>query len=212
MSDTAAMHRRFSVGLTGGIGSGKSTVAAMFASRGAAVIDTDLIAHQLTAPEGIALPEIRSQFGERFITDGGAMDRAKMRAHVFSDSSAKTRLESILHPLIRMETERAAVEVEGIYLMFVVPLLVESGTWKQRVSRVLTVDCDEQTRIRRVTTRSGLPEHQIRAIMATQASRQQRLAAADDVIDNDGDMRTLVPQVERLHAAYAALAAENYRP
>jgi dephospho-CoA kinase len=195
--------------LTGGIGSGKSTVAGMFAALGAAVIDTDLIAHQLTAPEGVALPEIRAGFGDAFITEQGAMDRAKMRACIFSDPAAKARLESILHPLIRIETERAAAHAEGAYLMFVVPLLVESGTWKQRVSRVLVVDCDEQTQIRRVTTRNGLPEPQVRAIMATQASRQQRLAAADDVIDNDGDIVTLPPQVERLHASYAALATKN---
>jgi dephospho-CoA kinase len=132
-----------------------------------------------------------------------------MRACVFSDPTAKVRLESILHPLIRTETEHAAHQAKGAYLMFVVPLLVESGTWKQRISRVLIVDCDEQTQIRRVTSRSGLPEQQIRAIMATQASRQQRLAVADDVIDNDGDVATLRPQVERLHASYASLAAKN---
>jgi dephospho-CoA kinase len=211
MSDTTASRGRFSVGLTGGIGSGKSTVAGIFAAHGAAIIDTDLIAHQLTAPEGVALPEIRARFGDAFITKRGAMDRAKMRAYVFSDPAAKARLESILHPLVRMETERAAAQAEGAYLMFVVPLLVESGTWKQRVSRVLVVDCDEQTQIRRVTTRNGLPEQQIRAIMATQASRQQRLAVADDVIDNDGDVPTLTPQVERLHTSYAALAAKKNR-
>lgn len=211
MSNATALRSRFSIGLTGGIGSGKSTVAGMFGARGAAIIDTDLIAHQLTEPEGGALPEIRAQFGNAFITERGAMDRAKMRACVFSDPAAKMRLESILHPLIRMETERAAAQAGGVYLMFVVPLLVESGTWKQRVSRVLVVDCDEQTQIRRVTSRSGLPEQQVRAIMATQASRRQRLAVADDVIDNNGDVLTLEPQVERLHASYAALAAKNYR-
>jgi dephospho-CoA kinase len=207
MFDTRPSRSRFSVGLTGGIGSGKSTVADMFAVRGAAVVDTDQIAHLLTAEGGVAIPEIRTQFGDAFLTDRGALDRAKMRAYVFSDPVAKARLESILHPLIRTETERAAADAKGAYLVFVVPLLVESGTWKQRVSRVLVVDCDEQTQVRRVTSRSGLPEQQIRAIMATQASRQQRLAVADDVIVNDGDVLALEPQVARLHATYTALAA-----
>jgi len=211
MSDAMPSRGRFSVGLTGGIGGGKSTVADMFAVRGASVVDTDHIAHLLTMEGGVAIPEIRAQFGEAFLTDLGAMDRAKMRAHVFSDPVGKARLEAILHPLIRTETERAANEATGAYLMFVVPLLVESGTWKHRVSRVLVVDCDEQTQIRRVMTRNGLPEQQVRAIMATQASRQQRLAVADDVIINEGGLSALEPQVARLHAAYAALAATGDR-
>lgn len=197
------------MGLTGGIGSGKTTVADMFAARGAAIIDTDQIAHALTRPDGLAIPEIRAQFGEGFLTPDGAMDRARMRAHVFSEPAAKARLESILHPLIRSETERAAQHAQGDYLMFVVPLLVESGTWQQRVSRVLVVDCTEQTQIRRVMFRSGLPEAQVRAIMAAQATRTERLAAADDVIDNDGDALALLPQVDRLHALYLSLAVPN---
>lgn len=200
---------RFSVGLTGGIGSGKTTVADMFAVRGASIIDTDRIAHQLTAPGGMAIPEIRAQFGDAFLTSEGAMDRAKMRDYVFAEPTAKARLESILHPLIRIETERAAAEAQGKYLMFAVPLLVESGSWKQRVSRVLVIDCAEETQVRRVMSRSGLDAAQVRAIMAAQASRQQRLAAADDVIDNDGDVVTLVPQVDRLHALYLALAEQH---
>ncbi len=206
---TEAVKRRFSVGLTGGIGSGKSTVADMFSARGAAIIDTDEIAHRLTGPEGAAIQAIREQFGESFLMANGAMNRTRMRDHVFAESAAKARLEAILHPLIRVETERAAECAEGAYLMFVVPLLVESGSWRQRVSRVLVVDCSEQTQITRVVSRSSLPEAQVRAIMATQASRAERLAAADDVIDNDGDVPTLVPQVDRLHAAYLALAAAN---
>ncbi len=200
--------RRFSVGLTGGIGSGKTTVADMFAARGAAMVDTDRIAHQLTASRGLAIPEIRAQFGDAFVTADGAMDRARMRAHVFSEPDAKTRLEAILHPLIRIETERAAAQVQGAYLLFVVPLLVESGSWRQRVSRVLVVDCAEETQVRRVMSRSGLAESQVRAIMATQAARSERLTAADDVIDNDGDAMALVPQIDRLHALYASLATQ----
>ncbi|HZW20058.1 dephospho-CoA kinase [Noviherbaspirillum sp.] len=201
--------RRFTVGLTGGIGSGKTTVADMLAARGASVIDTDQIAHALTAPGGAAIPEIRAQFGDAFLTPEGAMDRAKMRAYVFAEPAAKARLEAILHPLIRIETERAAEAASGAYVVFAVPLLVESGSWKQRVSRVLVVDCAEETQVRRVMSRSGLPEQQIRAIMAAQVSRQERLAAADDVIDNDGDVMALVPQVDKIHALYTALSASD---
>jgi len=197
---------RFSVGLTGGIGSGKSTVADLLAARGAAVIDTDVIAHQLTAPGGLAMPAIRAQFGDAFVRADGALDRAQMRTQVFSSADAKARLEAILHPLIRSETERVAATAQGAYLLFVVPLLVESGSWRQRVARVLVVDCSEATQLQRVMRRNGLPEAQVRAIMAAQATRAQRLAAADDVVDNEGDPRALAPQVERLHALYASLA------
>lgn len=209
MAGTEAPVRRFSVGLTGGIGSGKTTVADMLAARGATVIDTDRIAHQLAAPGGLAIPEIRAQFGEAFLAADSAMDRAKMREYVFAEPGAKARLEAILHPLIRIEAERAAEQAQGAYLVFVVPLLVESETWRQRVSRVLVVDCPEQVQIQRVISRSGLSEPQVRAIMAAQASRQERLAAADDVINNDGDTLALVPQVDRLHAFYASLAAKD---
>ena len=209
MSSSAFPAHRFSVGLTGGIGSGKTTVADMLAARGAAVVDTDLIAHRLTTPDGLAIPAIRAQFGDAFLNTDGAMDRAKMRAHVFAEPSAKARLESILHPLIRIETEREAAQAQGGYLVFVVPLLVESGSWRERVSRVLVVDCMEETQIRRVMQRSGLTESQVRAIMAAQVPRQKRLVAADDVINNDHDALALVPQVDRLHALYVSLAAGN---
>jgi dephospho-CoA kinase len=206
MSNTVRSAGRFSIGLTGGIGSGKTTVADMFAARGAAVIDTDQIAHRLTAPGGAAIAEIRAQFGDAFLTDDGAMDRAKVREYVFAEPAAKTRLESILHPLIRIETERAAAQAQGIYLIFVVPLLVESGSWKQRASRVLVVDCPEELQVKRVMNRSGLTESQVRAIMAAQVSRQARLAVADDIVTNDGNHVALELQVERLHALYASLA------
>lgn len=196
----------FSVGLTGGIGSGKTTVANMFSARGASIIDTDSIAHVLTAPGGAAMPAIQAEFGAPFVTEEGSMDRARMRQYVFAEPTAKARLEAILHPLIRIETERAAAEAKGSYSIFVVPLLVESRGWKQRVSRVLVVDCSEETQIRRVISRSGIPEAQVRAIMAAQASRAERLAAADDVIVNDGDTLELVPEVDRLHAMYLGLA------
>jgi dephospho-CoA kinase len=197
---------RFAIGLTGGIGCGKSTVADMFAARGAAVIDTDMIAHQLTAADGAAIPAIRSQFGDDFITSAGALDRNRMREKAFSDPAAKRQLESILHPLIRTAAEQAAQELPGDYLLFVVPLLIESGNWKRRVERVLVVDCQHQTQIARVMRRSGLTEQQVLAIMQAQVSREARLAVADDVIVNDGEAAVLVPQVDRLHAQYLAAA------
>jgi dephospho-CoA kinase len=178
----------------------------MFAALGATLIDTDRIAHQLTAPGGLAMPAIAAQFGQEFIGADGAMDRARMRAAVFSEPAAKRRLEAILHPLIRIETERAAAEAQGAYRIFVVPLLVESGKWKERVSRVLVVDCPEDLQVSRVIARNGLAEDQVRAIMAAQASRQARLDAADDVIVNDAGIAQLTPQVERLHALYREMA------
>jgi dephospho-CoA kinase len=201
------MSRRFSVGLTGGIGSGKSTVAELFAAQGAAIVDTDLIAHQLTAPQGLAMPHIRTLFGDDYVMADGAMDRQKMRAAVFADPTAKAKLEAILHPLIRSETERTAAEAQGPYLLFVVPLLVESRVWQQRVSRVLVIDCPEEIQIRRVMQRNGFSEEQVRAIMATQAPRATRLAAADDVIVNDGvDASALQNAVSALHQRYLTLA------
>lgn len=198
----------FTVGLTGGIGSGKTTVANMFAARGAAIIDTDQIAHELTRPGGIAIPAIAAQFGSDFIASTGALDRARMRDAVFADPAAKRRLEAILHPLIRSECERAAQQAQGPYLILVVPLLVESGNWKQRVSRVLVVDCPEQQQIMRVMDRNGLSEAQVRAIMTSQATREQRLAAADDVLSNTEETAALEPQVERLHALYCHMARQ----
>jgi dephospho-CoA kinase len=201
----------FSIGLTGGIGSGKSTVADMFAAHGATIIDTDLIAHQVTAPHGAAMEAIRAQFGDEYVLPSGAMDRRKMRELVFADPSAKIQLENILHPLIGAETEIAVARAQGCYLMFVVPLLVESGTWRQRVSRVLVVDCPEDMQIRRVSKRNGFDELQVRAIMSAQVPRSVRLAAADDVIVNDRETSALVPQVDRLHALYSTLAKTNAR-
>ncbi|MDY7573561.1 dephospho-CoA kinase [Actimicrobium sp. CCI2.3] len=204
---TVAGSGDFSVGLTGGIGSGKSTVADLFAERGVTLIDADLIAHHLTEPGGTALPAIARSFGTQFLQADGAMNRAMMRDRVFSDPVAKKNLEAILHPLIRQEVARAAAQATGLYTLFVVPLLVESGHWRERVTRILVVDCPEKLQIARVMQRNGLTEEQVHAIMATQATRAQRHAAADDLICNDGDTAALVPQVERLHALYCALAA-----
>jgi dephospho-CoA kinase len=198
---------RLSIGLTGGIGCGKTTVADLFAARGASVIDTDQIAHSLTAPQGAAMPALVQEFGADFATPEGALDRAKMRALVFADPGARTRLEAILHPRIREATAAAALLATGPYLIFVVPLLIESGTWRERVARVLAIDCPEEVQVARVMARSGLPESQVRAIMAAQVTRAQRQAAADDIILNDDGLDALLPQVERLHAFYLDEAA-----
>ena len=195
-------HLAFSVGLTGGIGCGKSTVADMFAALGASVIDTDQIAHALTAPHGAAMPALLAEFGDGFATHEGALDRAKMRALVFSDAAARARLEAILHPRIRDATAAAAAIASGDYVIFVVPLLIESGTWRERVTRVLAIDCPEELQVARVMARSGLAESQVRAIMAAQVTREQRRAAADDIIVNDDGLDALKPQVEILHAMY----------
>lgn len=202
-----AQRKLFTVGLTGGIGSGKSTVADQFAALGASVVDTDQIAHALTAPHGAAMPALLEEFGAEFATPEGALDRAKMRQLVFSDAGARTRLETILHPKIRDATAAAAAIATGPYVILVVPLLVESGSWAERVDRVLVVDCPETVQIRRVMSRNNLPEAQVRAIMAAQASRGQRLAAADDVILNDDGIELLAPQISQMHAFYLENAA-----
>lgn len=202
-----ARRKLFTVGLTGGIGSGKSTVADQFAALGASVVDTDQIAHALTAPHGAAMPALLEEFGAEFATPEGALDRAKMRQLVFSDAGARGRLETILHPKIRDATAAAAAIATGPYVILVVPLLVESGSWAERVDRVLVVDCPETVQIRRVMSRNNLTEAQVRAIMAAQASRGQRLAAADDVILNDDGIELLAPQISQMHAFYLENAA-----
>jgi dephospho-CoA kinase len=203
---TPASPPRFAVGLTGGIGSGKSTVAELFAARGAAIIDTDLIAHQVTAPGGSAIEALRDAFGEEFITAQGALDRDRMRALVFTDHAARGRLEAILHPLIRTEAERMAAEAGGEYTIFVVPLLTESSNWRQRTARILVVDCDEETQIARVMRRNQLSSEQVKAIIAAQAPREQRLSIADDIIENNSDSAALQAHVDRLHALYCGLS------
>jgi dephospho-CoA kinase len=202
----AAHKLAFSVGLTGGIGCGKTTVADMFAELGASTIDTDQIAHALTAPHGAAMPALLAEFGDGFATPEGALDRAKMRALVFSVATARARLEAILHPKIRDATAAAAAIAGGAYVIFVVPLLIESGSWRERVTRILAIDCPEEIQVARVMARSGLAEAQVRAIMAAQVTREQRRAAADDIIVNDDGIEALRPQVEILHAMYLSLS------
>lgn len=196
----------FSVGLTGGIGCGKSTVADLFAARGATIVDTDVIAHALTAPHGAAMPAIVAEFGPDFAQPDGALDRARMRTLVFSDASARARLEAILHPRIRAATEAAGQAATGTYVIYVVPLLIESGSWRERVTRVLAIDCSEDTQIARVMQRSHLSADEVRAIMATQVTRTRRLAEADDVVDNDAGLDALQKQVQALHERYLALS------
>ncbi len=176
------------LGLTGGIGSGKSTVARMLASLGAAVIDADANARSVTAAGGAAIAPIAAEFGAAFITPGGALDRDAMRALAYADSSAKKRLEAIIHPLVGQEAARqtgAALAAGHHCIVFDIPLLVESGRWRQQLDRILVIDCTEQTQIERVVARSGLTPDAVARIIAAQASRGQRLAAADTVIFND---------------------------
>jgi dephospho-CoA kinase len=204
---TGASAGKFSVGLTGGIGSGKSVVAARFAELGASIVDTDRIAHGMTVAGGPAMPALLAEFGPEFADASGAMDRARMRALVFSDATAKSRLEAILHPLIRAAAEAAGAAATGPYVIYDVPLLVESGTWRSRVQRVLVVDCPEAVQVARVMARNKMPASQVQAIMAAQAPRSTRLAAADDIINNEGDLAALEPQIARLHDLYLAFSA-----
>jgi dephospho-CoA kinase len=198
------------VGLTGGIGSGKTTVEKLFAELGAAVVDTDVIAHELTDPGGDAMPALAAAFGKGVLAADGSLDRPAMRSLVFADADARRRLEGVLHPLIRARSDercRQALAVGAPYVILTVPLLVESGDYRQRVDRVLVVDCDDDIRIARVAARSGLARTEIERIMAAQASRDARLTAADDIIDNDGAEDRLTDQVARLHRQYVRLAA-----
>lgn len=203
------MRRPFVVGLTGGIGSGKSAVADGFAALGAAVVDTDLIAHQLTAAGGGAIEALRDAFGNAAISETGALDRVAMRERVFADPSERQRLERILHPMIRRESDRQCGLAEAPYVVLVVPLLIESGGYVGRCDRICVVDVPEQLQIERVLRRSGLSSDRIRSIMAAQASRETRRAAADDIIDNSGDLTDLRSRVETLHRLYLALAAKS---
>ena len=199
----------YTVGLTGGIGSGKSAVAGLFAGLSVAVVDTDEIAHELTRPGGEAIAAIRAAFGDQALARNGALDRTAMRKLAFGDARARTRLEAILHPMIRAESSRRLERAAGPYAILVIPLLVESGVDRSRTPRVLVVDCPEASQLERVMRRSGLPEAEVRAILAAQATRAQRLAAADDVIDNGGAPQALEGQVARLHEKYLTLARES---
>lgn len=199
----------YTVGLTGGIGSGKSAVAALFAKLGIAVIDTDEIARELTRAGGAAIEPIRSAFGSGLIGADGALDRTRMRKLVFADPAQKRKLEAVLHPLIRKESARRVESSGGPYAILVVPLLAEGGVDRSRYQRVLVVDCSEAQQIERVMRRSGLSENEVRDILASQATREERLAIADDVIDNRGDPEALERRVSSLNEKYITLARDS---
>lgn len=199
----------FQVGLTGGIGSGKSKVADLLAQWGAAVVDTDAIAHELTAPGGQAMEPIRQAFGDQVVAPDGSLNRAVMREQVFANPQARKTLEAILHPMIGSVTRQRAQQAQGCYLVYVVPLLVESGNWRDRLDRICVVDCDPETQIQRVQARSGLTREAVERIMKAQASRQTRLQAATDVIVNDGStsLDLLVQRTQAMHQAWCQAAA-----
>ncbi len=199
----------FVVGLTGGIGSGKSAASDAFAACGASVVDTDVIAHALTGPDGDAMPAIRDVFGPDVVTADGRLDRVRMRDLAFRDGTARKRLEAILHPRIRQVAAARVEAAPGPYVVLVVPLLVESGDYRNRVDRVVVVDVPETVQIARTMARSGLDRDQVVQILAAQASREARLAAADDVIDNAGERAALRAQVEALHADYLARSSRQ---
>jgi len=207
-TEPAIEARIFRIGLTGGIGSGKTTVAERFQRLGAALVDTDVIAHRLTAPRGEAIEAIRLRFGDEMIAADGSLDRAAMRALVFAKPDARRVLESVLHPMIgavARDEVAAAARAGAHYVILAIPLLVESGNARDRVERVLVVDCPEEVQVARVARRSGLAPAQVEAIIRAQASRAQRLQAAQDVIDNGGDESRLDAQVQPLHERYVSL-------
>jgi len=192
------------IGLTGGIASGKSTVADMFAELAVPVIDTDLIARDVVAPGEPALDDIRHEFGDEVFDDKGSLDRGAMRRIVFADNDARERLQVILHPRIQAVTYEQAASAGGRYQLIVVPLLTESPI-RGFVDRILVVDCEESTQIRRLMARDGESEGQARRILAAQASREERLKIADDVVRNDGDLSATLQQVQDLHHRYLAM-------
>lgn len=195
------------VGLTGGIGSGKTTVAELFRRAGAGIVDTDEIAHELTAPDGAAIPAVVEAFGPESVAPDGRMDRAAMRRRVFADPQARERLEAILHPLIRARSAELVANCRTPYALLVVPLLLDRGERRGDVRRVLVVDCPESLQVERVMRRSGLSENEVRAIVDAQIGRADRLARADDVISNDGDLVALERRVAELDRRYRELAS-----
>jgi dephospho-CoA kinase len=202
----------FSVGLTGGVGSGKSTVGEMLARRGAGIVDADAIARELTQAGGAAIDAVRAAFGDAVIAADGSLDRSRMRARAFADPGDRARLEGILHPLIRATSNRRAGELAAAgrpYVVFVIPLLVESGDARGRFDRILVVDCSEATQIARARQRPGIDADVARAILAAQATRARRLEAADDVLFNEAPLDEIDARVEILHRRYAELAAAS---
>ncbi len=203
----SAAKQRLCVGLTGGIGSGKSVVSKLFGNLGAYIIDTDEIAHQLTQAGGGAIIEITRVFGPDSLDTAGALDRAKMRKLIFSDSEAKKRLEALIHPLIRLRVQEAFDSVnDAPYVVLVVPLLLQSPAYMKWVQRILVVDCPEDQQIERVMQRSNLSEVEVRSILSQQSSRAERLSKATDLIHNDGSLAQLEKQVHALHQVYFSIS------
>ncbi len=194
------------IGLTGGIGCGKSSVARVFAALGAAVIDTDEIAHRLTAKGAPALATIIEQFGSSYLLPDGNLDRARLRKQVFSDHASKEKLEKLLHPLIKQQVISEMAEAQGPYLVLVIPLFFETGAYRDLVDRVLVVDCDENQQISRTMSRSRFSADEVRTIIAQQAPREERIKQADDILSNRGDPADLEKHGEDLHRHYLALA------
>ena len=197
------------IGLTGGIGSGKSVVARLLEKEGAVIIDTDKIAHQITAPDGQAMTQIKTKFGNAFINADGSLNRVAMRELVFNNSDAKTQLEGITHPLIQQETERLAQEAaknNPPYIIFMVPLLIESGRWLNqnppKIDYLVVVDCPKELQIQRVVQRNEIDPKLIEKIIATQTSREKRLEVADYVIDNSANLESLEKQCQELHQQF----------
>jgi dephospho-CoA kinase len=197
------------IGLTGGIGSGKTSAAKFFAAEGVAIIDADTIAHELTGAQGSAIPNIKEYFGGNFITEGGKLDREKMRSRIFSDINSRNKLEGILHPLIQTEIMHRIETASSPYIIIVVPLLLETGDYCETVKRILVVDCNEECQISRTISRGGLKEEEVRAIMTTQKSRQERLNQADDVIVNDTNISSLQEKIKLQHNRYLSLLHDN---
>jgi len=201
------MATSYLVGLTGGIGSGKSAVAAAFAARGADVLDADDVAHAISRRGEPGHRAVVDALGRSFLTDSGELDRAALRRRAFDDATFRRDLEQLLHPLIAARLDEAIAGLRGPYGLLVVPLLLDRGGLRKRVARILVVDCPEQEQVRRVQLRSGITADEVRRIMAAQLPRAERLAQADDVIDNSGPLEALAPQVERLDRRYRRLAA-----
>jgi dephospho-CoA kinase len=199
----------YRVGLTGGVGSGKSTVARLLQQRGAGIVDADRLVHELIAPGGAAIEDLRSEFGPDAIGADGGLDRAWMRSRAFAEERDRRRLESILHPRVRAASDVRAAQLAGSvsYIAFVVPLLVESGDWTDRVDRILVVDCSESVQLERVAARPGLDRAIALSIVRVQASRAERLSAADDVLFNEAPLALIVDSVAALHAHYVDAAA-----
>lgn len=210
MAHSVSKPQHLIIGLTGGIGCGKSQVAQGLVERGAFLVDTDQLAHQLTAPGGAAMPAIELVFGQDFVTPEGALDRAAMRQLIFNDSSAKSRLEAIVHPLIRAKVHEVCsiAPASAPYLVVDIPLLLETGREHYPCQRILVVDCPVSIQIKRVMARNQLSASAVQAIIDHQCSRAQRLAAADDIIDNSGPLSALPTQLDALHTRYCALATQ----